>query len=141
MSTGEIKTFANLGVRAPNLEAELEFLKVFGATDITKTERVHDGHTVERWHLHLGDTKMTLFKRATYDDQLDALGEPRGGGIGHAAFVISGTDEIVARLAKQGITPLIPTFIVEKSASGPRRKITYFRSPNGTVIETQDTIE
>jgi catechol 2,3-dioxygenase-like lactoylglutathione lyase family enzyme len=136
----QLKAFQNLGVRAPNMEAELAFLESFGASEVTKTERMHEGQKVERFHLHLGSTKLTLFRRATYDDALEALGEPRGGGIGHVAFEITDTAAIVRALAEKGIRPLIPTFETPPGKNGPAKRVTYFRSPNGTVVETQEVI-
>lgn len=135
-----LKRFMNLGVRAPDIEAELGFLEAFGASEVTKSERLHEGKKVERFHLHLGSTKLTLFRRATYDDALDALGEARGGGIGHVAFEVEDTASIVRALAAKGIHPLIPTFQTPPGPNGPAKRVTYFRSPNGTIVETQEVI-
>ena len=128
---------ANLGVRAPDMEAEVAFLEMFGATNVHRTQ----GARGPRTHLELGTTRMTLFPRATYDDRLDELGEPRGGGLGHVAFKVASTDRIVEALAAKGYAPLIPTFTVPPTPTGGMRRVTYFRSPNGTVIETQETVE
>ena len=138
--TDLLKGFQNLGIRAPDMDAELAFLEAFGAHDVVKSERIHEGTKVERFHVHVGATKLTLFRRATYDDALDALGEPRGGGIGHVAFEVTDTAAIVNALASKGIRPLIPTFETPPGRNGPAKRVTYFRSPNGTVVETQEVI-
>ena len=138
--TPPLKQFMNLGLRAPDMEAELAFLESFGASDVVKSERIHEGQKVERFHVRLGATKLTLFRRATYDDALDALGEPRGGGIGHVAFEVADTAVIVNALAAKGIRPLIPTFETPPGPNGPAKRVTYFRSPNGTVVETQEIL-
>jgi catechol 2,3-dioxygenase-like lactoylglutathione lyase family enzyme len=130
-----------LGVRAPDIEAELRFLEAFGATDIHRSSRVHEGQVVERVHLYLASGRISLFTRATYDDRLDALGEPRGGGLSHMSFSVPSTDRVLEALAPIGVGPLYPTFSVAATATDPARKVTYFRSPNGTILETQEAID
>ena len=135
--TDLLSGLANLGVRAPDMEAEVAFLETLGATNVHRTQ----GAKGPRIHLELGPVRITLFPRATYDDQLDALGEPRGGGIGHVAFRVASTERVIEALAARGFAPLIPTFTVPPTPTGGTRRITYFRSPSGTVIETQETVE
>jgi catechol 2,3-dioxygenase-like lactoylglutathione lyase family enzyme len=131
----------NLGVRAPDMDAEVEFLIAFGGEDVRRSERVTDGIVHKRAHLHIGAVRFTLFPFATYDARLAAIGEPRGGGLGHAAFEVPDTQAVLDLVGARGIKPLIPTFTVANTSSGDARRITYFRSPNGTVIETQESIE
>ena len=131
----------NLGVRAPDMDAEIAFLETFGGEGVRRSERVQDGVLHKRAHIHIGAVRFTLFPFATYDGRLAELGEQRGGGIGHVAFEVQDTKALLDRLTTHGIAPLIPTFSVGMTSSGDARRITYFRSPNGTVIETQESIE
>jgi catechol 2,3-dioxygenase-like lactoylglutathione lyase family enzyme len=130
----------NLGVRAPDMDAEVDFLVAFGGGDVRRTERTTDGVLHRRAHLHIGEVRFTLFPFATYDERLAALGEPRGGGIGHVAFEVPDTQAVLDLVGARGIEPLIPSFTVATTSSGDARRITYFRSPNGTVVETQESI-
>ena len=129
-----------LGLRAPDLESELAFFQAFGATDVSHTSRMHEGQRVERAHLYLASGRITLFRRATYDERLEAIGQPRGGGLSHMSFSVPSTDRVLEALAPLGATPIYPTFLVDARAGDPARKITYFRSPNGTILETQEAI-
>jgi catechol 2,3-dioxygenase-like lactoylglutathione lyase family enzyme len=130
-----------LGLRAPDIDGELRFLSAFGATDVHRSSRMHEGQVVERVHLYLASGRISLFTRATYDERLDALGQPRGGGLSHMSFSVPSTDKVLAALEPIGVGPLYPTFVVAATAKDPARKITYFRSPNGTILETQEAIE
>ena len=130
-----------LGVRAPDLDGELRFLSAFGATNIHRSSRVHEGQVVERVHLYLASGRISLFTRATYDDRLDALGQRRGGGLSHMSFSVPSTERVLEALAPIGVGPLYPTFSVAATAADPARRVTYFRSPNGTILETQEAIE
>jgi catechol 2,3-dioxygenase-like lactoylglutathione lyase family enzyme len=130
----------NLGVRAPDMDAEIAFLESFGGEDVRRSERTTDGVVHKRAHLHIGAVRFTLFPFATYDERLAALGEQRGGGIGHVAFEVPDTQAVLDLVGARGIEPLIPPFTVAMSSSGDSRRITYFRSPNGTVVETQESV-
>lgn len=130
----------NLGVRAPDMDAEIDFLVAFGGDEVRRSERVTEGVVHKRAHLHIGTTRFTLFPFATYDARLAEIGEPRGGGIGHVAFEVSDTQAVLELVGARGIAPLIPSFTVANTSSGDARRITYFRSPNGTVVETQESI-
>jgi catechol 2,3-dioxygenase-like lactoylglutathione lyase family enzyme len=131
----------NLGVRAPDMDAEVDFLVAFGGDEVRRSERVTDGVVHKRAHLHIGAVRFTLFPFATYDARLAELGESRGGGIGHVAFEVPDTQAVLDLVSARGIAPLIPSFTVANTSSGDARRITYFRSPNGTVVETQETIQ
>ena len=131
----------NLGLRAPDMDAEVDFLVAFGGDEVRRTERVTDGVVHKRAHLHIGAVRFTLFPFATYDARLAELAEPRGGGIGHVAFEVPDTQAVLDLVGARGITPLIPSFTVANTSSGDARRITYFRSPNGTVVETQESIQ
>ena len=132
-------TLTNLGVRAPDLEAELAFLTALGASGLTYSQRTHAGAQAERVHVHLGSIRLTLFRAGTYDARLEALGSRPTGGIGHAAFGVTSTDAVVEAAARVGVTPLIPTFTVEAVGIGPAA-ITYFRSPNGMILEAKQAL-
>lgn len=139
-SDSPLLRLTNLGVRAPDLEAEVAFLEAFGASGVERVERMHEGKNVERIRVQLGPLRVVLFRHATYDDQLESMDEQRGGGIGHMAFEVESTEQLLRVVATRGILPLIPTFTVPASSSGPMRRITYFRSPNGTIVETQEKV-
>lgn len=121
---------ANLGVRAPDIDAEIWFLQALGARSLLQSGP-------DRWHMMLGDTRLVLFRRAPYDARLEAAGLRPGGGISHVAFELDGA----APLAD----PLVPTFDANVPAlpdvAGSRRgpvRVTFYVSPNGAVLETQE---
>jgi catechol 2,3-dioxygenase-like lactoylglutathione lyase family enzyme len=121
------------------VDAEIAFLRAFGASSVTPHHRLSDGVRIERFHVSLGSARLTLFRRGTYDDQLEAAGVRTAGGIAHAAFDVASTDRVMRAAAAHGIAPLIPTFEVEAFGKGPAR-ITYFRSPNGLVLEAKEIV-
>ena len=127
---------ANLGVRAPDLDRELEFLRVFGATEAARSGTIPEK---ERVQVDIGSTRFTLFRIGTYDRQLAALGAQAAGGISHAAFKVGSTERVVEAAAKAGFAPLIPTFTAEAYLGGPSL-ITYFRSPNGVIVEAKELL-
>jgi len=129
----------NLGVRAPNVEAELRFLEHFGAGGLIHTQGDINGAPAERFHVHLGGTRIALFRKASYDDRLAAINESRGGGLAHVAFAVQSTAEVIKRAAAIGVEPLLGPYEVDVP-TGPRRLIAFFRSPNGLILETQETL-
>lgn len=131
--------FTNLGLRAPDIDAELAFLGVFGASNVTRSQRMHEGELVERVQVAIGTTRFAMFREGTYDKQLEALGVHPTGGISHAAFEVGSTARLIEAAARAGYAPLIPTFRVESSLSG-RALITYFRSPNGVIVEAKEPL-
>jgi catechol 2,3-dioxygenase-like lactoylglutathione lyase family enzyme len=133
-------TMTNFAIRAADVQAELEFLRVFGARSVLRNERVHEGETVERFHLDLGAMHVVLFDRGSIDARLEALGVTPSAGVSHVAFEVGSTERLIAAAAERKIEPLIPTFKVAASPTGGPRLITYFRSPNGTVIETKELV-
>lgn len=138
---------ANLGLKAPDLEAELDFFDVLGATGrtITASSPVReglalDGSGAQRGRTRLGSLLLVMFRRAPYDAELEALTGPLGGGIGHVAFDVPSTAAVLRAAAAHGVLPLLGPFTVEASANGPARRVTFFRSPNGTILETQEKV-
>jgi hypothetical protein len=48
-------------------------------------------------------------------------------------------DEVVANLERQGIKPLKGPYVADNGDLG-RRKVAFYRSPNGTIIEPQELL-
>jgi hypothetical protein len=130
----------NFAIRAADIEAELEFLRVFGARELQRNERLHEGATVVRYHFDLGSMHGVMFDRGVMDARLESLGVTPAQGISHVAFEIDSTTGLIAAAAERGFEPLVPTFRVGASPTGGPRLITYFCSPNGTVIETKEHV-
>jgi catechol 2,3-dioxygenase-like lactoylglutathione lyase family enzyme len=145
MTPGLVGGLSNLGVKAPDLDAEIAFLRAFGGSGFERMPRSAvleglplDGEGAERVRVLLGGVRLAMYCRAPYDAELEALGAGTRGGLGHVAFDVSDTDAVLAAVARAGIPPLLGPFTVD-TARG-RLIVTFFRSPNGTVLETQQTV-
>ena len=135
-----LRAMTNFAIRAPDVEAELEFLRVFGVEGVRRNERLHEGEMVVRYHFDLGRTHGVMFDRGVVDSRLESLGIVPPQGLSHVAFEIDSTAALIDRAATGGIKPLIDTFKVGDSPTGGPWLVTYFRSPNGTVIETKEHV-
>ena len=120
---------ANLGIRAPDIDAERWFLEALGGRALLHGR-------ADRWHLMLGDTRLVLFRRAPYDDALDRAGMPTSGGLAHVAFDVAPPPGVVPLVATlEANVPALPD--MPPMRTGPCR-VTFYRSPGGAVFETQD---
>ena len=136
--SGNLGKLINIGVRAPDMERELEFLKLFTTSPSRKTGAIKNGVDSERAHISVGSADLTLFRAIKYDPQLAALGSNLANGcISHLAFEVDDTEAVIKNLARAGFHPLLPTYRLEESLVGPA-SITFFRSPNGVIIETKE---
>ena len=145
MTAGLVGGLSNIGVKAPDLEAEIAFLRAFGGGGFDRGPRSPvleglqlDGEGAERVRVQLGGVRLVLFRRAPYETELEALGLGAAGGLGHVAFDAADTGAVLAAAARAGIRPLLGPFTVD-TARG-RLVVTFFRSPNGTVVELQQTV-
>jgi hypothetical protein len=139
--------FASLGLKVPNVREELVFLDAFGIGGAIRTVRSPvleglplDGHGAARWRVRFADTQAVLVERAPYDTELEALGAPLAPGSGHLAFHVDSTADVVRRLERTGAAPLLGPFTIAPTEFGPKRIVTFYRSPNGTMLETQEVV-
>ena len=81
--------------------------------------------------------KFFLFPALAYDNDLP---NPIEGGVGHVSFIVEDLEDLVASLTSQGIEPLRGPYISDVGELG-RRKVAFYRSPNGTIIEPQELMQ
>ena len=86
--------------------------------------------------VEFGGVKFFFFSTLAYDGE---LAEPHPGGISHVAFMVDDLDELVANLSRQGIEPFRGPYEVDVGDLG-RRKVVFYRSPNGTILEPQELL-
>lgn len=121
-----LETLFNIGIKAPDLEAEIRFLSAFNPDSISKVSfGPKEVDCVE-----IGGVKMFLFPSLSYEVDLSA---PHPGGIGHASFMVDDLNELLAHLESQGIKPFRGPYEGQLGALG-KRMVAMFRSPNGTLV-------
>lgn len=122
-------SIANLGVRAPDIDAELWFLQALGASSLLQSGP-------DRWHVMLGDTRLVLFRRAPYDGRLEEAGLRPAGGLSHVALEFAGAD-----LPAEALVPTfdanVPALPGVRDARSGAVRVTFYLSPNRLVLETQ----
>ena len=126
--TGEprLDSLFNIGVKAPNIEEELQFLSAFNPDKVYKVQF----GPKEIDAVEIGGVKFFLFPTLSYDDYLP---NPHPGGIGHVSFMVEDLDELLAHLGRQGITPFRGPYEGQLGELG-KRMVAMFRSPNGTLV-------
>lgn len=128
----------NLGVKANDVEAEKVFLDAFRPERrffLDRSKAATGPKQVPA--VELGGVKFFLFSNLTYDADLP---QPHPGGISHVAFMVENLDDLVANLERQGIKPLRGPYVTDTGDLG-RRKLAFYRSPNGTIIEPQELLK
>jgi len=130
----------NVGVRAADLEAEVEFLNAFMPTTVERIKRNASFGPKEIVAIELGGVQFYLFEKVIYDDELSRRGISSGGGISHISFLVDSTEEIIDAAAKVGAEPILKPYESTLVGHGSRR-VAFFRSPNGTVFESQELLD
>jgi catechol 2,3-dioxygenase-like lactoylglutathione lyase family enzyme len=128
----------NIGVKAPDVEAEKAFFEAFNPSRhffLDRTKSTVGPKMVPA--VEVGKVSFFLFSSLSYDGDLP---QPQPGGISHVAFMVDSMDALVANLAKHGYKPLRGPLVFENADLG-RRKVAFFRSPNGTIIEPQEQLK
>jgi hypothetical protein len=132
-----LKQLFNLGVKAPDSEAETKFFSAFNPDRNFYMERRNSPSGAAKVPaVEFGGVKFFFFQSLAYDELLEA---PHPGGIGHVAFLCDDLDALVAHLSGQGIEPFRGPYTVDVGDMG-LRKVVFYRSPNGTVLEPQEVV-
>jgi catechol 2,3-dioxygenase-like lactoylglutathione lyase family enzyme len=125
----------NMAIKVRDLDAELEFLKACGATDIIRDKVATETGDEEFAMLKLGPERILLFAHLVYEPELS---EPMHYGLTHAVYEVEDLDKVLEEFAVNGILPIWgPT---EVSASFGHRRIAFFRSPSGFVFEAMQPL-
>jgi hypothetical protein len=132
-------SMTNLGIRAPDLEAEIEFLVALGGSTPQRSRLLIGDRVQERVFIDFHGTRFGLFQRASYDDRLEALSQVRGGGLSHVSFQSADAEMALRHAAAAGIAALMGPYDVNTVEGGTGR-VVYFRSPNGTVVQAQQRL-
>jgi hypothetical protein len=132
-----LKHIFNLGVKAPDAEAESKFFAAFNPDRTFYMERLKSPSGPSRVPaVEFGDVKFFFFPNLAYDQDLE---EPRPGGISHVAFMCDDLDLLVSHLSSQGVEPFRGPYTVDVGDMG-LRKVVFYRSPNGTILEPQQLL-
>jgi hypothetical protein len=133
-----LKEIFNLGVKASDVEAEKTFFAAFNPDRTFIMDRSKSTSGPKQVPaVEIGGVKFFFFSSLAYDDE---LAEPHPGGISHVAFMVDNLDELVAHLSRQGIEPFRGPYSVDIGDLG-RRKVVFYRSPNGTILEPQELLK
>ncbi len=87
--------------------------------------------------VEISGVKFFFFSSLAYDGDLP---EPHPGGIGHVSFMVDSLDDIMAHLETQGIKPFKGPYVGDMGDLGKRR-VAFYRSPNGTILEPQELVK
>lgn len=132
-----LKKIFNLGVKAPDSEAEAKFFAAFNPDRAFFMERLKSPSGPTKVPaVEFGDVKFFFFPSLAYDEDLE---EPRPGGISHVAFMCDDLDGLVAHLSSKGVEPFRGPYTVDVGDMG-LRKVVFYRSPNGTILEPQQVL-
>ena len=132
-----LKEIFNFGIKAKDVEAEKEFFAAFNPDRTFVMERAKSpSGAAQVPAIEMGGVKFFFFSSLAYDEQLPA---PHPGGISHVAFMVDDLDGLVESMSSQGIEPFRGPYVVDVGDLG-QRKIVFYRSPNGTILEPQELI-
>ncbi len=122
----------NYAVKVADLEAAALFYGSVLGGELRLTGRVLG---CDYRMLRLGDTRLFLFTKAPYEDQLE---EPLPLGFLHLVFEVDDFDTEVARLREAGVTFFVEPQEIE--AEFGRRRIAFFIAPDGVRTEIMQII-
>lgn len=131
-----LKDLWNIAIKVRDLDAELEFLKRCGATDVVRDSVLNGDQNEGFAMLRLGGERILLFQHPVYEEE---LAQPMHYGLTHAVFEVDDLDKVLEDYASQGVRPIWGP--KEVSASFGRRRIAFFRSPSGFVFEAEQPLK
>ena len=123
-----LDTIYNIGVKAPDIDAELKFFSAFSPSKISKVQF----GPKEIDSVEIGGVRFFLFSSLSYDEYLP---QPHTGGIAHISFMVNDLDVLLAHLERKGIMPFRGPYEGQLGELG-KRMVAMFRSPNGTLVST-----
>lgn len=118
----------NIGIKAPDIDAELKFFSAFTPSKISKVKF----GPKEIDSVEIGGVRFFLFTSLSYDEYLP---RPHTGGLAHISFMVNDLDLLLTHLEKNGITPFRGPYEGQLGELG-KRMVAMFRSPNGTLVST-----
>jgi catechol 2,3-dioxygenase-like lactoylglutathione lyase family enzyme len=131
-----IKELWNVGLKVTDLGGEVAFLREVGATLVLRERALMAGEEREYAILVLGGVRMLLFETVVFENLVAEGVRP---GLTHMVYEVDDVDAEYARIRALGAEVLIaPT---EVSATFGRRRLAFFRSPNGFVFEVMQVLE
>lgn len=137
-ASGKMNSMFNLGVKTPDPAAEEAFFSAFNPDRSFFLDRSYAKTGPKKVPaIELGKVKFFFFETLAYDGELP---EPQKGGISHIAFMVDNVDVVVENLKKNGYEPLRGPYTVDNGDLG-KRKVVFFRSPNGLIIEPQELVQ
>lgn len=133
-----LKEIFNLGIKAADPEAEMGFFAAFNPDRTFIMDRSKSAAGPKQVPaIEAGGVKFFFFSSLAYDGDLP---QPHSGGVSHVAFMVDNLDQLVAHLEKQKVLPFRGPYTVDVGDLG-RRKVVFYRSPNGTILEPQELLD
>lgn len=129
-----IKGLWNIGLKADDLDKEVEFLQAIGAKCVLRDRLPYGSEYVV---LELGGHRMLVFSpKVVFEDQIPEDVRP---GLTHAVYEVDDFDSEFEKIKALGAEVLIAPRNVD--AGFGTRRIAFFRSPNGFVFEIMQVHE
>lgn len=119
-----------IGVKVPNLEAELKFHRAAGNEVVLDETLSIDGVDYRVPLVRMGDKYLHLAERMVYEVQ---MGIELPYGPAHLVFISDSFEGDVARFLAAGATAIREP--LEVSAGFGERKVAFLRSPSGWIFE------
>jgi catechol 2,3-dioxygenase-like lactoylglutathione lyase family enzyme len=119
-----------IGIKVPDLEAELAFHRAIGNKVVLDETLTIDGQRFRIPLVKMGDKYLHLAETMVYETQ---LGVELPYGPTHLVYLSDAFEEDVARILAAGATAIREP--AEVSAGFGDRKVAFFRSPSGWIFE------
>ena len=121
-NTGKyLRSFYNVGVRAADLERELEFLQAFAPSKVERIARKAAFGPREIVGVELGGVSFYLFEEVIYDGALRERALPTPGGLSHISFLVDSTEKVIEAAAQVGAQPILEPYESTLEGKGSRR--------------------
>jgi hypothetical protein len=119
-----------IGIKVPNLEAELAFHRAVGNEVVLDETLLIEGVNYRVPLVKMGDKYLHLAELMVYEVQ---MGIDLPYGPAHLVYISSSFEEDVARFLAAGATAIREP--LEVSAGFGERKVAFLRSPSGWIFE------
>jgi hypothetical protein len=119
-----------IGIKVPDLEAELAFHRAIGNEVVLDETLTIDGQRYRVPLVKMGDKYLHLAEKMVYETQ---LGLELPFGPTHLVYLSDAFEEDVTRILGAGATAIREP--AEVSAGFGERKVAFFRSPSGWIFE------
>jgi hypothetical protein len=125
-----------VGIKVPDLEAELAFQQQMGSKTILDDTIVFEGESFRIPLLRMGDKYVHIAERMVYEK---TLSQPLPYGIVHLVYISDAIERDMERATRSGATCFIG--LSEITAGFGRRRVAFLKSPSGYIFEIIEILE